>query len=431
VIQLDPSKLKPWHEVQDELPNLSEWEKEKLKESIKEDGILQPILCLPDGKIIDGFHRYKYSGDDLTPDKIKVLGISEEAAKALALTLNSARRNLSLEQTNELWDTLEESRKQRKQTALELRKSGKSQKEVAEATGTDQSTISRWENEEENGNNMNNHNISIPDNRTKLSKKDRKNIFEEYKNSNKTQEKIAADYKISRRRVGQIVQKEREKREKEQEKEEALKKGKEKFEKEQNKYEIKNADFTEIELEPESIDHIITDPPYGKDYLHLWRELSKFADRYLKPSGFCIAMSGKYHLPKAINALSENLEYYWQIALILGGNGDKVPNRKIRSKYKPFLVFAKPPVEEPPEFIFDIVEGAGSEKDRHEWQQGEPELVELIEKFTYPNDFIVDPMAGAGTTLSACMKAGRRCLAIDEDEEAIKEIYHRVGDRIV
>lgn len=81
VIQLDPSKLKPWHEVQDELPNLSEWEKEKLKESIKEDGILQPILCLPDGKIIDGFHRYKYSGDDLTSDKLKCWAFQKRPPK--------------------------------------------------------------------------------------------------------------------------------------------------------------------------------------------------------------------------------------------------------------------------------------------------------------------------------------------------------------
>ncbi len=33
--------------------------------------------------------------------------------------------------------------------------------------------------------------------------------------------------------------------------------------------------------------------------------------------------------------------------------------------------------------------------------------------FTHPNDLIVDPFGGSGTTLDACRHLGRRCLAYD------------------
>ena len=167
------------------------------------------------------------------------------------------------------------------------------------------------------------------------------------------------------------------------------------------------------EFPDEYIDCIITDPPYPKEYLPLWSDLSLIASRILKPSGFCICYSGKYYLPEVIRRMSEYLEYYWQLILLHSGSLASVHPVKINTGYKPILVFQKPPRKPQAEYITDLIMGTGREKDLHEWQQAEGELSELLIKFTNVDDLILDPMAGSGTTGAACKNNSRRSILID------------------
>jgi DNA modification methylase len=50
----------------------------------------------------------------------------------------------------------------------------------------------------------------------------------------------------------------------------------------------------------------------------------------------------------------------------------------------------------------------------------------LIEFLTSPGALVVDPFAGSGTTAVACLKSGRRCLAIESDERYIEVIHRRL-----
>ena len=54
------------------------------------------------------------------------------------------------------------------------------------------------------------------------------------------------------------------------------------------------------QIKNNTVDCIITDPPYPKEFLYCWEDLSEIAARVLKPSGFCVAYSGKLHLPEVI-----------------------------------------------------------------------------------------------------------------------------------
>jgi len=40
-------------------------------------------------------------------------------------------------------------------------------------------------------------------------------------------------------------------------------------------------------------------------------------------------------------------------------------------------------------------------------------IYNLVKRYTEPNDLVVDPMAGSGTTLDVCKEEGRRCIAYD------------------
>jgi DNA modification methylase len=50
----------------------------------------------------------------------------------------------------------------------------------------------------------------------------------------------------------------------------------------------------------------------------------------------------------------------------------------------------------------------------------------LIQKSSRPGNLILDPFAGSGTTAVACMKTGRRCIAIEIDPRYIAIIERRV-----
>ena len=175
-------------------------------------------------------------------------------------------------------------------------------------------------------------------------------------------------------------------------------------------------------------DHIVTDPPYDEKAVAEWEALAETAARVLKPGGLLVAYSGKYHLPDVYDALGRELDYYWQFIVKHSGAGARVWPRNIRTNYKPIIVYAKPPVEKLDGLGHDVIEGAGVEKDAHDWQQAEAEAVGLLEQLTEPNDYILDPMCGSGTTGVAALGAGRRVHLIDRDPEAVESARRRCHD---
>jgi len=192
--------------------------------------------------------------------------------------------------------------------------------------------------------------------------------------------------------------------------------------------EIRHGDFRGVlEQEPaESVDHIITDPPYDEDALELWAALGAHAARVLKPGGFLIAYSGKAHLPQIHDVLSSHLKYHWQAVVNHAGPGAKIFSRKLRTGYKPVLIYTNGDPDLQDDFVTDTIEGGGREKGDHDWQQAESEAAELIESFTEVNDRICDPMCGSGTIGVAANRLSRRCLLIDEDDDAIDTVREKV-----
>src|SRR5690606_23281456 len=65
---------------------------------------------------------------------------------------------------------------------------------------------------------------------------------------------------------------------------------------------IRHGDFRQVlnDIEPGTVDAIITDPPYPGEFIGLFTDLSQLAARLLKPSGVLVAMCGQYYLPDYI-----------------------------------------------------------------------------------------------------------------------------------
>jgi len=181
-------------------------------------------------------------------------------------------------------------------------------------------------------------------------------------------------------------------------------------------------------IPPGSIDAIITDPPYSKEYLKDWKDLSLIAKKVLKPSGFLITYSGILNLNEVFKIFDKNLIYYWQFIILHTGVKQLINPRNIFCGYKPILVYQKEPFKRINNQIGDIIEGAGREKEEHPWQQAEEEIKVLIKNFTKPNDLILDPFAGGGTIPVACHKLKRKVIAIDDKKENIKTIETRLKE---
>jgi len=105
------------------MPPLSDADYSALKADIAERGIMVPVEVDEVGAVLDGHHRVKVC-DELgihCPRFVRE-GMDEAAKRTHALALNLCRRQLNRQERESIW--------------AELRKAGKSYREIAEADGT-------------------------------------------------------------------------------------------------------------------------------------------------------------------------------------------------------------------------------------------------------------------------------------------------------
>jgi site-specific DNA-methyltransferase (adenine-specific) len=198
-----------------------------------------------------------------------------------------------------------------------------------------------------------------------------------------------------------------------------------------NSIQVIHADFYEYcmnNIEPNSIDLVLTDPPYPEEYHHVWGQLGEVAARVLKPSGFLFAYSGHIRVNKVMYDLDKWLEFYWMCCLIHTGPTTKAMGRNMIAHWKPVLMYQKLPFKKIEIPRWDLFESDKREKDGHEWQQGLSAVSEIMEYFSRPNDLILEPFSGSGTTLVAAKKLSRRCIGIDNDIEAINTTKARLSN---
>lgn len=192
--------------------------------------------------------------------------------------------------------------------------------------------------------------------------------------------------------------------------------------------EILTGDFRELsqDLADDSVDLVLTDPPYPKEFLPLWEDLGRVAARVLRPSKSLIAYSGQQWLDEIMAMLGKYLVWYWQVILLLPGGRSRVNARAMFQEWKPILIYSKAPIKRTRNWGPDVLISPTSSKQYHEWGQSLPPVRELVERFSEPGDLVLDPFLGGGTTAIACLQTNWRFIGYEIDPETADIARRRV-----
>ncbi|MEA1928278.1 MAG: DNA methyltransferase, partial [Candidatus Auribacterota bacterium] len=189
------------------------------------------------------------------------------------------------------------------------------------------------------------------------------------------------------------------------------------------------ANITEKEVENESVDVIITDPPYPKEYIETFNDLGMLAERVLKPGGSLVCLVGQSYIPAYIEHLSKHLDYYWVIGVFMpGGQSVQIWNKKVNAFWKPALWFTKGKRSESSAWISDAFQTKTNNNDKkhHHWGQSEQLMSELVERVTIVGDTVFDPFLGGGTTGVVCNNLNRKFIGSDISQEIVTKALKRI-----
>ncbi|MGL4593132.1 MAG: hypothetical protein ACRCUY_00215, partial [Thermoguttaceae bacterium] len=308
------------------LPPLTETESEGLEQDILVRGILSPLVVW-NGILVDGHHRHRICRKHGLSFPIREIKCDNlDAAKFWAWQHQANRRNRTAYQRAEIaltfkpqvaakakerqraagGDRKSEAAKSVHQNSVEPITQNETQKELAAIADMSHDTIRRVEF-------LNDH----ADEKTK----------EKLRAGNTT---INTEYKRLKKEVGR--------------QERDLKKQATILLPAEDRVQLFTASVAAAseQIETESVDWIITDPPYPKEYGPVYGHLAELAQHALKPGGSLLCMVGQSYLPDIVRILAEKLDYHWTLAYWTpGGQATQLWERKVNTFWKPILWFTK------------------------------------------------------------------------------------------
>lgn len=196
---------------------------------------------------------------------------------------------------------------------------------------------------------------------------------------------------------------------------------------------LHQGDFREVlaTLPDKSIDLVFTDPPYNDEIAPLYEDLAAHASRILKPGGSLITYVGQNILREAMENMGGYLRYWWILCAHHKGGAARLAGKYVIVEWKPLLWYVRDCRRADAEYLVDFVEFGrepGGLQELHDWQQQEAPARFAIEKLTQPGDVVLDPFLGTGTTLAAAVKLGRRGIGVELDPETLAVATARLAE---
>lgn len=194
---------------------------------------------------------------------------------------------------------------------------------------------------------------------------------------------------------------------------------------------IYHADALEVLPQLSSVDLVLTDPPYPREYLLLYGVLAVQSARLLPPGGHLFAYAGHMFLPEVMQELgqTQDLQYFWMLSCRHQGSNAMIWSHGIGAHWKPILWYRKPPMTPLAPPVSDEV-CSTRQKESHPWQQ--PWHLGIhVERITTAGQTILDPFCGSGTTLRAAKDLSRKAIGIEIEERYCEIAARRCSQEVL
>ncbi|MEK7630122.1 MAG: site-specific DNA-methyltransferase [Patescibacteria group bacterium] len=201
------------------------------------------------------------------------------------------------------------------------------------------------------------------------------------------------------------------------------------------------------QIPDKSIDLALTDPPFGIGFMYEEKEKTNTAKEYgkfIKPYFEEMKRISKKYV--AMAQATKYMQYFWDwygedIRIYIGcKNFVSLRKTFMNYAYDPWVFYFHDNIElrtkKKPHRNLDWVkcDTAGLRNTynlerKHPTPKPVSMLAEMIENFTNPNDLILDPFLGSGTTAVAAQKLGRRWIGIEISEKYCQIARERLSQK--
>ncbi len=196
---------------------------------------------------------------------------------------------------------------------------------------------------------------------------------------------------------------------------------------------IYHGDCREILPTIPKVDLVLTDPPYPREYDHVWDYLAG-AEVAMRDDTALFTFCGHYQLPRVIDALRKTLSFLWIVSLP-NNNQPIMHGFGVKCCWKPCVVFQKGKAHWNRIWLDNFMLRTQSRQWKesqalHKWGQSSELLFEPIDAFTIHGETILDPFMGGGTTLRAAKDLGRKAIGIEIEEHYCEIAARRMAQEV-
>jgi adenine-specific DNA-methyltransferase len=192
------------------------------------------------------------------------------------------------------------------------------------------------------------------------------------------------------------------------------------------------------QMPSESVDMILTDPPYGVQYED--RNGRRVADddrddwlapaftqmyRVLKPNRFLVSFYG-WNKVDAFFAAWKGAGFR-PVGHLVFAKRYASKEQFVAYTHESAYLLAKGKPEKPQTMLRDVLEWRYTGNERHPTEKPVWAMMLLVDAFSHPGQIVLDPSVGSGTTAVAAKQLGRRYIGIDIEPVYAAQAQGSVG----